>query len=582
MKKIKVEESLLEEKIRKSNEKLGSTLYKFYERLNNADREFAGREGALTFYSGTAVERFLGTASAVRKTLEDLYPSGLNLDDTNTFLNSYSLYVASSACIEDMKERTGLDPGVSDKAAIDFSENGYTLIYKTLIENYLVGLANSAPKNGEEILELTGKYLRWVQREALKNQTSQRFSKLQETIKNHSVEVLQLVFNGSSYRPATGRNTKKEREKLSGQEEAGGNLDEIQQPIDQNLDYGISLDDIVGNNELKKELKKAVENILCYNPGKKENILKKYCDFPQKFLVVGGEGTGKTTTIKAILSYGSKIAKENNIPLKFIEISSSFRTKWYGESSNNLKQLLSPVNSGDSAYIISIEDIDTVLFSRDDDVHHEDLAILGVLMNFIEGVGTASYGNYILVATTNKMLNLDSALAGRLKENTIVSTGPECPEDYAKLFKLKLPKAVASYSVDWSRIGDYCQRSKLSGRGVKNICLQINSGFLDFEKPSEWYGLSEDEKEKILSKNLAVDEEMILNAATKYAAIEKTEENKVRNNRILQKVSLLEEEMSAHRILEEKAVKPLDLLSFTNYINSRNGNGAGKIIGNNG
>src|SRR3989338_1861462 len=563
---IKLDERILEEKIKKANEKLGGAYYRFYERLQEADKEYAGRPSENTFYSGIAFESFIGISTAVRSSIEHLYSS--DGSRKNEFLNIYSAYIASTAMSEAMNSNGLEHVKASDACLIDFSQNPYVLNYKTFIENYLLGIGNGKPQCGEDIAVITKRYFNWIRNSALNKKNE--FQEYVNVLVDYSVQVNNLVFDGFSFSETV-------PEKKAGHDEhtAGEEAQNDAQEQHQNLDYGVSLDDIVGNSRLKCELKKAVENLLCYNPEKKENIVKKYCDFPQTFLVVGSEGTGKTSTIEAVISHGYRIASRNCISFKYIKIDNSFKSEYYSASMRNLKNLLAPIFSGDSAYIVSLEDIDTLLFSRDShNPHHEDISILGELMNFLEGVGTANFGNYIVIATTNKMLNLDSALSSRLKQNVILSTGPEILADYEKLFKSKLSKMIQIESVDWKCIGELCLSQGISGRGVKNICMQINSQYSEFEKPENWFRLNDSGKEKVLSGRAGqLNEEMLKNSIVQYSSIEKEKENEERKKRIDGMADMIEDEIAAKKIIVDKfQVEPAELVLESKELqNSGNG-----------
>ncbi|MBU0665954.1 MAG: ATP-binding protein [Nanoarchaeota archaeon] len=259
---------------------------------------------------------------------------------------------------------------------------------------------------------------------------------------------------------------------------------------------------LVGNTELEKTLRLTVENLMFYNPENKKNLMLEYGGFPQTMMIWGRPGTGKTTAINNMIVYAKNISAKIEKPLEIINISNNFKSEYFSKSANELRKIFSEISKGEKIYITICEDIDTVFFSRNElKSHPEEKKILGEVMNILEGITTVNKGNNVFIATTNNPLSEDSALANRLNETIIKSTGPKTADDYILIFQNKLKAGINQGFVkikDWINIGVIAKEYDFNGRDIKNICKRTMQEAKNFEKQSSFYKMDESEFKKIV------------------------------------------------------------------------------------
>lgn len=272
-----------------------------------------------------------------------------------------------------------------------------------------------------------------------------------------------------------------------------------------------TFEDIVGNTQLISMLKTLGDNILAYDPKTKKNPILDVFDFSTTILLYGDPGTGKTATLQAFLNYLQTKAGTYKKTVKHVNIGNDIKSKYFGDSVQNLKSKLEEATRGDSICVVTIEDIDAIFSAREElKDRPEEKAILQELMNILEGIASKKLGNFILIATSNRPANLDDALGERLKENQLEVTGPETAQDYTGLFQIKMKKGIKNSYVEvdgesWKKIGETCLSYKkdyqFSGRAIKNITKKLMTNASMFQKPEEIYTLSHEEAVEKLRKN---------------------------------------------------------------------------------
>ncbi|MBI1969183.1 AAA family ATPase [Candidatus Woesearchaeota archaeon] len=425
----------------------------------------------------SALEQFLGAYRAVKEVLmQEGIPS-------EVFQHAYAVYLAVLYVTHALQIPASAKP---IPMQINFQQTQYALL-----DSLLLFFVQQLPEKGME--DFVAAYFSGL-REATGNVLqSPNHQQVRERIAQCKIQLDGIAFHGFTLL------NRKEEQPVSYQD--------------------LSLDDVVGNHEAKKALRESLEHVLSYKAAERKNAVQEIFGFPQKFLLEGREGTGKTTLLKALACYGRKVAEQHGLDFRVLHIDNSFKNEYYGVSARNLKQQLQEVFSGDAIYLVTMEDIDTIFFSREELKHQtEDKAVLGELLNLLEGIASSNLGNYILVATTNNPLSQDRAVYSRLLEQPLHASGPETEEDYIALFQQKLKLDTKISPADWQEVGTECTKNHFSGRDIRNIALQILSGAMqEREKPKEWYTLSvEQQRAWLLEGKQGITKESVLEHIESY------------------------------------------------------------------
>jgi SpoVK/Ycf46/Vps4 family AAA+-type ATPase len=258
--------------------------------------------------------------------------------------------------------------------------------------------------------------------------------------------------------------------------------------------------------------------VLNYDPKSKSNRILDWGKFANTILVYGTAGTGKTATLRAFENHLMGKAKEISklgLPthIEYVHLSNDIKSKYFGESVQNLKTRLANAVSGSSIVIVTAEDIDTIFYAREelqDKPAEKDL--LNELMNTLEGIATINRGNYLFIATTNRPFSLESALAQRLRKNQVQADGPESAFDYENLFRIMLRQGIQRGYVqlsneEFAQLGSACcelrqEYKDFTGRPVANVCAPLLQESLKGEQTIESYLLPDKEFDEYIQKKI--------------------------------------------------------------------------------
>ena len=171
---------------------------------------------------------------------------------------------------------------------------------------------------------------------------------------------------------------------------------------------GVKFSDIIGMQEMKKILYEIIV-VPTIRPDLFTGIRK-----PQRgILLFGPPGTGKTLIAKAI-------ASECNST--FFNISaSSLTSKWVGESEKTVKSLFKLAYKK-APSIIFIDEIDSILSKRNESENEATKRLKTEFLIQFDGLGSNNNARLLVIAATNRPMDLDEALLRRLPKR--VYCGP--------------------------------------------------------------------------------------------------------------------------------------------------------------
>lgn len=190
----------------------------------------------------------------------------------------------------------------------------------------------------------------------------------------------------------------------------------------------VKLDDVAGNDELKKEIKNIID--FMKNPKK---YTEKGAKLPKGLLLYGPPGTGKTLIAKAI-------AGESNIPF-FNVCGSDFIEMFVGVGAKRVRKLFAEARKK-APCIIFIDEFDALGSKRTVNTgDSEKRQTINAILSEMDGFNSSD--NILVIGATNMIEDLDSALirAGRFDKHIMIplpekSERLEILKKYAKNKKL--------------------------------------------------------------------------------------------------------------------------------------------------
>ena len=218
----------------------------------------------------------------------------------------------------------------------------------------------------------------------------------------------------------------------------------------------ISWDYMAGYEDVKKKIRESIIMPL-QNPDIYDSIAKITrkvfeSNRPSAILFEGGPGVGKTTAARII-------AGEANIPLVYVPVE-SIMSKWYGQSSQNLSDIFDACDDMGGA-IIFLDEIDSLVGSRDQNMFEATRRILSVLLRKLDGIGSSE--TTLTIGATNRKGDLDHALMSRF-DQTINFPLPNLSERTAIFQNYAQHLGVEGLTV----LGE--RSDGLSGRTIKDVC----------------------------------------------------------------------------------------------------------------
>ena len=210
----------------------------------------------------------------------------------------------------------------------------------------------------------------------------------------------------NNYRNYNNNNLPNNNKNIHGNED-----DEMDEKIESEImikNPGVKFNDIIGMKEMKRILYEIIV-VPTIRPDLFTGIRK-----PQRgILLFGPPGTGKTMIAKAI-------ASECNST--FFNISaSSLTSKWVGESEKTVKSLFKLAYKKVPS-IIFIDEIDSILSKRSENENEATKRLKTEFLIQFDGLGSNTNARLLVIAATNRPMDLDEALLRRLPKR--VYCGP--------------------------------------------------------------------------------------------------------------------------------------------------------------
>ncbi|PLW80069.1 hypothetical protein C0585_04085 [Candidatus Woesearchaeota archaeon] len=263
--------------------------------------------------------------------------------------------------------------------------------------------------------------------------------------------------------------------------------------------------EIIGNENIIKEIEESVKMLFCYNTKEKINpfIVKKR--FHNSILLDGMPGSGKTELSRYIMWYADELNNntDSNLLITSLDISSSM----YDGNIQKLRSQLNQISKGDKLYLIFQDELNQLV--KNPEITERDSGkadILFEFQKFLEG-DYINRGNYILLGTTNIATNLPRPVYDRFE--VFNWKGVENVEDMANLIQFKLKEGIISGYVninsdEYYELGKIAYEGGLSARESSNICTKsLKNAFRKEEGIYEVHKFKED-----LEKQLDIIDKM--------------------------------------------------------------------------
>ncbi len=316
----------------------------------------------------------------------------------------------------------------------------------------------------------------------------------------------------------------------------------------------VSLDDVVGNDDLVKVGKRLMRDIAGFDMAKGENPKKVR---NQILFVLGTPGCGKTVTSHALLNDFLALCKKSGLPAQARIIR---RTDWASSYQNaSASKLLEifkeEVFEAPGVAGVYWPDIDTAFAARgDSEIRQEEKANLATLFGILDGTIGPKNGRWFIICDANTM-HMDDAMTSRLNQSPLTALGPTTPEHYVRLLKDIKLKGRAPWlplsDADWLDIGGLCVDRKLSGRSADAIAGRVLTEIEDFSEPDEYFSLSFEEKQKMIAKlSNKVDAARLKALITDHVRFEQDSQHKADEARFRARV----EEIHLHLSAQQAAI----------------------------
>ncbi len=249
--------------------------------------------------------------------------------------------------------------------------------------------------------------------------------------------------------------------------------------------YTLSLDEIVGHNQAKRDVKLAFEG-----PIKRPDLYgPKSTTPPNSILLYGPPGNGKTVLAKAL----SKDLDVNFMHVRISDIHGSL----LGDSEKQLAAIFE-VARENYPTIMFIDEIDGIMSARSDHTSEVERRTKNVFLSEMEGFNKDPSKQVYFIFATNNQKSLDIAFMSRIKKK--IEVGDPSDKDREDLFKLefnrrsevKFDKKVSPETLGKLTTG-------MSGRDINTITENtVNEVYNDFMDSKDAENLNKQPRKIVL------------------------------------------------------------------------------------
>ena len=200
----------------------------------------------------------------------------------------------------------------------------------------------------------------------------------------------------------------------------------------------ISWDDVGGLDELKEELKEAVEWPVKY----REAFDYVDVESPKGILLHGPPGTGKTLIAKAL----AKMTESNFISIKGPELLS----KWVGESEKGIREIFRKARQA-APCIIFLDEVDALVPRRGSGSEsHVTENVVSQILTEIDGL--EELNNVLIIGATNRLDIVDEALLRPGRFDRIIKVPNPDTKGRQHIFEIHTKKKPLASDVDITKL----------------------------------------------------------------------------------------------------------------------------------
>lgn len=301
----------------------------------------------------------------------------------------------------------------------------------------------------------------------------------------------------------------------------------------------IDWDEIVGNDDLKIEVRSALWNIMDYDQ-EAGNQTASIIGSPHDFIIGYGEpGTGKSMAMAAAATEMRQLSEELGKDIVIEELGGEVKDMYHGGTSENIRQKFDTVTDPSTIGLLLADDIESLFPSREEmEGEVEDKDGFRELLNQIQGfLSSEDRNNYLILGATNHPHLLDKALYDR--GHLVEAQGPQTRDEYSDIFEIHLNHIDERLREvnDYTAIGEEAHKYDMSGRDVERVTSSLSSRGVMQEiihnVGHSYFQMEPEEKEAILlERSQTVTEDNVLDAIDDLMTTQQNQEEEAKKERI--------------------------------------------------